>query len=116
MNEQALLVVVIDTGADVGHTIALLAGKAEGVLTLNRAERAHVENLVCGDRFAPARGLQHVAVALAKGVVHFGHHGTQLALRRVVKAIPEAHRLEAKAQHPRVGLQPDVCARVGNTL
>ena len=66
-------------------------------------------------QFLPiTRVVQQVGVALAKGVVHFGHDGAQAAVRTV--AVPKAHRLEAVAQYARVALQPDFTLRVGNAL
>jgi hypothetical protein len=45
-------------------------------------------------------------VPLAEGVVDLGHHRGQRAVDPV--AVPEADRLEDIAQHPRVGVQPDL--------
>ena len=63
---------------------------------------------------AKARRVQHIAVALAKGVVHFHHHGAQALIRTV--AVPKTHGLEGKAQHARVAVQPDFAIGVGNAL
>lgn len=57
---------------------------------------------------APAQSgaVQQIAMALAEGVVHLGHHRRQRAVGAV--GVPEAHGLEGVAPHARQGVQPDL--------
>ena len=62
--------------------------------------------------------VQQIAVALAKGVVHLHHDGTQAAALVIgsAVAVPEAHRLEGKAQHARVAVQPHFAGGILNAF
>jgi hypothetical protein len=73
-----------------------------------------MEDLVRLHLDAIARGVQQVAVPLAKGVVDLDDDGAQAAVGAV--AVPETHGLEGVAPHARVAVQPDLARRVVNAL
>jgi hypothetical protein len=106
-------VVVVDAGQQALARLGWRGGahEAKPIAAAGLAERRHMEHLARLQRGSPGQavgwvvGMQHIGVALTEGVVHLGHHGTQVAVGAM--RVPEADRLEDPAPQSGKSLQPD---------
>jgi hypothetical protein len=110
LDQGAVGVVMVDAGNDALPTVVVGAHEPETILAIRAAERGHVEDLVGTQFSAECRLIQQVAVPLAEGVVDLGDDRAQVPVGGM--AVPETHRFEGVAQHPRIGLQPGLAGGI----